>query len=42
MWEYVAIEEENLPEEPDALLTKVREKVNALRDEEVQKIEDAR
>ena len=42
VWEYVAIEEENLPEEPDPLLTKVRDKVNALRDEEVQKIEDVR
>ena len=42
VWEYVAIEDENLPEEPDPLLTKVRDKVNALRDEEVQKIEDVR
>lgn len=42
VWEWVAIEEENLPEEPDPLMVKVRDKVNALRDAEVEKIEEKR
>ena len=42
VWEYVGIDEENLPEEPDPLLTKVRDKVNALRDDEAAKIDEAR